>query len=498
MQVVWLKRDLRLHNHRPLVAAAKSGEPVVCLYVYEPELWNQPDADARHLQFINQSLTELRDALQSIGGTLLLRYMPIRDALTELHQTQPISRLLAHEETGTLWTFERDKSVARWCRENAVVFKEYPQNGVVRPLKSRDGWAQLWHVRMNEPIHSAPTQLRTVSHFETGCLTTADELGLSPVPSPDRIQRGGEAKAQDLLKSFLRERGQQYHRKMSSPLTAWDSCSRLSTHLAWGTISVSQVYDAVQRRILDIRRSRMTDSAKRKNWLDALKAYGERLHWHCHFMQKLEDQPDLENVNMLRACDGLRPDVPDTEKFNAWKDGTTGYPLVDACMRSVRETGWLTFRMRAMVVSFASYHLWLDWRPTSQHLARMFTDYEPGIHYNQFQMQSGTTGISSLRIYNPIKQVHDQDSDGTYIREWVPELKNVPSEHIAEPHRMTLEQQERAGCIIGTDYPSPIVEHTKAYAAAQTRMKRIRRETESRREAKSVFRKHGSRRRGRR
>ena len=351
---------------------------------------------------------------------------------------------------------------------------------------------------MNEPVYPAPKQVSGVSEFQHGNLATTGDLGLSSVPSPDRIQVGGEPEALELLKSFLRQRGCGYHRRMSSPLTAWESCSRLSTHLAWGTISVAQIYAALMKRMQELRRSRMANPQKRKEWLDSLKAYGERLHWHCHFMQKLEDQPDLETVNMHRGCDNLRPIEPDAEKFAAWKDGQTGYPLVDACMRSVRETGWLTFRMRAMVVSFASYHLWLDWRPTSLHLAKMFTDYEPGIHYNQFQMQAGTTGISSLRIYNPIKQVHDQDPQGTYIREWVPELANVPNEHIAEPHRMTPDEQQQSGCIIGTDYPAPIVEHAKAYAAAQSKMKRLRRATGSRSEAKSVFRKHGSRRRGRR
>ena len=233
---------------------------------------------------------------------------------------------------------------------------------------------------------------------------------------------------------------------------------------------------------------------KKQGWGRAMSSFESRLHWHCHFIQKLEDQPDIENVNMHRSCDGLRPEAVDKRRLDAWKQGRTGYPLVDACMRAVRQTGWLNFRMRAMVVSFASYHLWLDWRTTSRWLARMFTDYEPGIHYSQFQMQSGTTGISTVRIYNPIRQVHDQDLEGAFIRQWVPELARVPTDQIAEPHRMSLAAQQQAGCLMGDDYPLPIVDHSKAYAAAHLALKKVRRSEPSREEARGVLERHGSRR----
>ena len=169
--------------------------------------------------------------------------------------------------------------------------------------------------------------------------------------------------------------------------------------------------------------------------------------------------------------------------------------MVDACMRYLNATGWLNFRMRAMVVSFASYHLWLHWRPTGLHLARQFLDYEPGIHYCQLQMQSGTTGINAVRIYSPIKQVKDQDPEGTFIRRWVPELGGVPAEHIAEPHLMSHDAQLRAGCVIGRNYPKPIVDHKQAVAQAKRAIYGVRRRTSSRDEAQAVFKRHGSRRR---
>lgn len=496
MQLVWLKRDLRLSDHRPLIDAIRTGEPVACLYVDEPELWSLPDADARHLQFINESLAELQVRLHGIGGILVYRVGEIADVLDQLHQQVPICRLLSHEETGNLWTYSRDLKVAVWCRQHKIPWTEHTQNGVIRRLKSRDGWARKWHQRMSEPLQPAPTSIRGVTALDCGKQTSAQHLRLEPVPSSDQLQCGGETAAKSLLRSFLSNRGQHYHKEMSSPVTADESCSRLSTHLAFGTISMPLIWHAVSSR-LAARGGRSGSSNASGGWATALKAYGERLHWHCHFMQKLEDQPDLEDVDMHSECVGLRPLHPDPDLFEAWKQGRTGYPLVDACMRSVQQTGWLNFRMRAMVVSFASYHLWLDWRPTSRWLARMFTDYEPGIHNNQFQMQSGTTGISTLRIYNPIKQIADHDPKGIFIRRWVPELRDVPDEHLAEPHKMPPDLQSACECIIGKDYPLPIVDHGKAYYLAKTKMDRLRRSADFRSQSRDVFQRHGSRRRRR-
>ncbi len=164
-------------------------------------------------------------------------------------------------------------------------------------------------------------------------------------------------------------------------------------------------------------------------------------------------------------------------------------------MRALHEQSWINFRMRAMLVSFASYHLWLHWRPTAVYLAKHFLDFEPGIHFSQFQMQSGTTGINTVRIYSPIKQVEDHDPNGSFIRKFVPELSAVPDEFLSEPHKMPLSVQSKVGCRIGSDYPKPIVEHRAAYRLARERIFSVRRKAEAREEASAVLKRHGSRKR---
>lgn len=475
--LVWFKRDLRLHDHPALAQAAAAG-PVLPVYIVEPGLWAQPDASARHWAFLAESLAELRADLAARGQPLMIRRGEAVAELARLHRAHRFARLVSHEETGNAWTYARDRAVAAWARGAGVEWVELPQSGVVRRLRSRDGWARRRDGFMAAPQAPAPAALPPVLAVEP-VPVAAFAPRLAPDPCPGR-QRGGRAEGLALLESFLAARARTYRRAMSSPLAGERACSRLSPHLAWGTLSVREVVQAAAA-------APRPDAELRAS----LTSFDARLAWRDHFIQKLEDAPDLETRALHPATEALRPRSPDAARLAAWERGETGLPFVDACIRYLAQTGWLNFRMRAMLVSFASYHLWLDWRATGPVLARRFTDYEPGIHWAQMQMQSGATGINTIRIYNPVKQGLDQDPTGRFVRAWVPELAAVPDAFVHEPWRWP-----DFAARLGGRYPAPIVDPAAAAKAAREAVWGLRRQAGFAEAAAEVVRRHASRKDG--
>jgi deoxyribodipyrimidine photo-lyase len=485
VQVVWFKRDLRIRDHAPLASAAAAG-PVLPLYIVEPELWRQADAAPQHWDFIRQAVTELRSSLANCGAPLVVRVGDAVEVLRALRSEVAIQTIWSHEETGNMWTYERDKRVAQWARSNQIDWREQPHDLIVRRLGTRDDWGQIAKARLAQPFVRTPERLTPASCFD------ATQVPLGTIPetvvtlhAPSKrvaVSEAGERAARVTLDSFLSVRSKGYEKNISSPITAWRGCSRLSAHLTYGTISLREVMLRTRRAAAEQATSRFS-----------LRAFEERLFWRSHFIQKLEDQPSLEHRSYVRSFDGIRLDPQTSElgaqRFEAWATGRTGYPMVDACMRSLLTNGWINFRMRAMLVSFASYDLWLDWRATAPFMARAFVDYEPGIHYPQMQMQSGTTGINTIRIYDPVKQGIDHDPTGSFVRTWVPELANIEGAMVHEPW---LRKAELWGA--PSDYPDRIVDHAAAVAEAWKHVDRIK--SSARRDGTSarVQEKHGSRR----
>ena len=488
INIVWFKRDLRIHDHAPLVEAANSGLPVLPLYVVEPEYWQQPFASRRHWHFIHDCLTELNEDLTKLGQPLLVRVGEVVEVLEQLSRQYDITGIYAHEESGNKWTFERDKAVIKWCASVEIPLKEYPCNGVVRRLKNRDDWSKIRNARMAQELIPKPEKLIAVAPLIESELPDKD-YALFGDTVPGITQTGGRREAIRTLKSFLETRGKEYLYRLSAPGPSEKYCSRISTHLAWGTLSVREVVHSNKNR-----RNSLSDDDLRA-WRRNLSAFGSRLSWRCHFIQKIEDQPEIETHCMHPAFEGMREPEHNDDYYRAWTEGQTGYPFIDACMRNLIHEGWITFRMRAMLVSFASYHLWLDWRKTGYHLARLFTDYEPGIHYSQLQMQSGVTGINAIRIYNPIKQSQEHDPNGHFIRKWVPELEGVSNEWIHEPWKIDQSLLDDTPFRIGEDYPLPIVDHADAIKAARAKLGEARKQEGFRDQSDKVYQKLGSRKR---
>jgi deoxyribodipyrimidine photo-lyase len=486
IQIVWFKRDLRLRDHAPLYEAAQRGA-VLPLYIIEPSVIHAADFDPCHWTFLRVSLQELRDSLARLGQPLILRTGEAVDIFESLRQTLTIAGIWAHEETGNGITYARDRAVRRWAKAHGIPLTEVPQAGVVRRLKTRDGWAEAWEAAMRLPEAPPLTHLTPLEGIDLGALPTHAALRLDE-DMRVAAQVGGEAAAHGLLDSFLHARSTWYYRSMSSPLSAERACSRLSPHLAFGTISPKTVVQTARQHAAVVRAE-----GENAPLLRSLQAFDERLHWRSHFIQKLEDEPRIEYESIVRQYDELRPQV-NRAYLDAWIHGQTGYPLIDACMRSLMHTGWLNFRMRAMIVSFAAHDLWLPWQVLATARPCVWLDYEPGIHICQFQMQSGSNGNRTLRIYNPTKQAQDHDPQGVFIRRYVPELVRVPDSFVHAPWLMPTEMQRKSGCVIGKHYPAPIVDHETAYRAARAKTGELRRRPDVITETESIMQRHGSRR----
>ena len=487
LQIVWFKRDLRWEDHAPLAQAVATGQPVVGLVLYEPSMWAQPVYSRRHEVFVYESVTELQATAPRLGshGRIPLWYVNAEafeafEALSHLAGL-PIGTVFSHEEVGIEATFARDRRMKKWFAERGIQWVESPYGSVRRGLKRRTDWNAHW----NEVMFKEPLTEPEWSKGSAWCPSEAwrDWANARAVERPAReagvAQTGGPAWGHRYLKSFVAGgRGRGYMAHISKPEGARTHCSRLSPYLAWGNLSLKQV----------VRNLAETRSGDLLAMRDA-RAFASRLRWREHFIQKFESEPRMEFEHVNRGYN-QQTFSTNSAHLNAWKLGQTGVPMVDACMRSLNETGYLNFRMRAMLVSFGCHALNLHWKDLSAHLAQQFLDFEPGIHYPQLQMQAAVTGVNTVRIYNPVKQAEEQDPHGTFIERWIPELASLPMPFRAAPWMLTEIDCVGYGFEFGTDYPAPLVDLTQALREARIRLYGAKKRPEVRAEKNRILEMH--------
>jgi len=468
INILWFKKDLRIEDNEALYESLKDKD-ILPIYIFEIEVWHQKTHSSRQWQFCKESVLDLRNALKEKGQPLIVRTGNVIKIFEEISSKFNIIAIYSHQETGDWLSYKRDKAVRLWASNKKITWKEYLQFSVFRGNLNRDDWSKKWAKNMARGLIKGPSKINSID-FDIGEIPEEEIFSLEQDKSPGRL-KGGRKIGLERMQYFFKEKLNSYSKNISSPEKSFDSCSRLSPYITWGCLSLKEIY--YQANLHKNNNSRMLKS---------------RLTWHCHFIQKLESEPELEFQDFHPYFQNIR--TSKNEFLYLWSQGNTGFPFIDACMRSLNFNGWINFRMRAMLMSFASYNLWLPWQDSGAELAKKFIDYEPGIHWNQCQMQSGTTSINTNRIYNPIKQGKDHDPNGVFIKKWVPELKNLNDTFIHEPWLLSKFYSAEYSNL---KYIKPIVDIFKTSRESRRKIQEITQKQGYWDISKKIYLKHGSR-----
>ena len=480
----WIKRDFRITDNHCLFLGTQSSEEFIPFFCWEPSVLNGDDYGEFHLQAQWQGLHGLSASLRKRGSGLVERVGEVVEQLHALFQRYPFQRIRSYQETGNDLTFRRDRAVRKWCQEHGVEWIESVGSTVVRGMSAEQKHKTLGRgprgrlAVLTVPENLCPPKDKFLFSQPMEWQALVSRFDRFSGSFSNKLQTVNERAAWDTLGSFLQDRGVDYSGGISSPNTAFNAGSRLSPHLTWGTISSGSVFAALDQRREDLSRE------KGKNpWRRSLRAFESRLHWRDHFVQRLEGSPQMEFFAINPAYNEIEYE-DDPGLLDVWLHGRTGFPMIDACMRCLGETGFMNFRMRAMVVSFACFGLHLSWRIIHGPLARFFLDYEAGIHLSQLQMQAGVTGINAIRVYSPAKQFFDHDQDAKFVKRWVPELRQFSPAEIAHAEDLKLGK-----------YISPIVDLKTKIQSMKAQIFSIRKSEPGKEFARVTLQRHGSKKR---
>ena len=465
--LVWLRRDLRCDDHAALYHALRRYERVYCAFVFDTDILDAlPTRCDRRVEFIHASVLELHAGLQQLaarsgapGGGLIVRHGPALTSIVQLAQALGVQEVLANRDYEPQ-ALERDQRVAQALGELDIAFSDYKDQVLLerdevltqqgRPYSVFTPYKRAWLQRL-DAFQLKPYPVERYAHHLAPPpagerLPTLADLGfaatnLHALPLPTGM-RG----AQQLLQDFA-PRMEAYHEARDYP--GRKGVSYLSVHLRFGTVSIRQLAALAAQQAGQ-------GSAGAQTWLS-------ELAWRDFYFMILWHHPQVLTQSFKPEYDRVQWDEA-PELWQAWCEARTGYPLVDAAMRQILQTGYMHNRLRMVVASFLTKDLGIDWRRGERFFAQHLNDYDLAANNGGWQW-AASTGCDAqpyFRIFNPITQSQRFDPDGKFIRRYLPELARVPNAHIHFPAAMKPLELAACGLRLGVDYPLPVVEHARA------------------------------------
>lgn len=454
--LVWFRRDLRAYDHAALYHALKAARRVHCVFVFDSEILDAlEDRADRRVEFILLSLAELAQGLEAMGGGLSVLSGRARDLVPELAATLGAQAVYANHDYEPA-AIARDAHVAatlasdgrelRTVKDQVVFEKNEVLTQAGRPFTVFTPYKNAWLAKLTPFYCKAYPVEKYRSALAAGGghrLPKLEDIGFRPTNLTQMKLPTGMSGARTLLGQFGK-RIHAYAEDRNYP--AVRGVSYLSVHLRFGTVSIREL----------VRVALASKSAGAQAWLS-------ELIWRDFYFGILHHFPHVVGHAFRPDMDGLRMPNP-RGHFEAWCEGRTGFPLVDAAMRQINQSGYMHNRLRMVAASFLVKDLHCDWRLGEDYFARKLNDFDLSANNGGWQW-SASTGCDAqpwFRIFNPVTQSGKFDPDGRFIRMYLPELAGVPAEFIHEPWKMGKEEQKAAGVEIGRDYPAPIVDHAMA------------------------------------
>ena len=450
--IVWFRGDLRIHDHPALAAAVENSDVIVPVFILDDGLLLKNQSSNRN-RFLLECLEDVRQSLKKLGGDLIIRHGEPSEELVKLAQETKADSVYYIADFSP-YSLKRDKKVENALKEATITARSFGGKltvGTLQKLMNKSGtpykvftpfWKQ-WSEVQRRAIAEVPKSIK-IPTVETGEIPSVESLTKAHMLSKD-VVKGGETAARKRFNEFMDDGIDDYHAENNN--LGINGTSHLSPYIHMGCISTREM------------ESLLPDS-------EGARAWHRQLAWRDFYYYILFHfpHPEREFQERMRTLEWITSE----NDLEAWKNGVTGYPVVDAAMRQLKQEGWMHNRGRLIVGSFLTKDLGLNWRLGEAHFMDWLLDGDVANNNGNWQWIS-SVGVDPAplfrRLYNPSSQRDNYDATGAYVKQYVPELKNVPNNLLSEPWKMTEEQQQQYGCTIGTDYPAPIVDHREARLA---------------------------------